>query len=111
MARLAVIALVFAGLMAVAAAQNVQVPYTCDGAKQIGTVKNACNLLCKCAGALNSAYQEAYMQQTCINLCNQCNAAAQKCKSGEPLPQACAAGKNIKEVNQCITTFLKSRSG
>lgn len=79
----------------------------------ISTVKNACNLLCTCAGSLNRAYATQNMKNFCIRTCNACSAAAQKCKGkGQPLPKECSAGTNIKEVNTCINTFLASqRSG
>jgi hypothetical protein len=117
MARQTLIALVLAsvlvaGMAADASRSLQQAKYDCDGAKQINSVPNACGLLCKCAGALNKAYAAASMQNFCLKTCNQCAAAAKKCKGkGQPLPQECAAGSNFKEVNTCINTFLASQKG
>ncbi|KAF6243419.1 hypothetical protein COO60DRAFT_1631569 [Scenedesmus sp. NREL 46B-D3] len=119
MARLAVISLVLCALLASAYAsesgrsllqnQRLTATYDCNGAKQIGTVKNACNLLCTCAGSLNKAYATPNMKKQCMQLCNACQAAAKSCKPGSALPQACRAGQSIKEVNTCINTFLKAQ--
>jgi hypothetical protein len=83
--------------------------YDCNGAKRIGTVKNACTLLCTCAGSLNRAYATQTMKNTCLKMCNACQTAAKTCAPGSALPQACRAGQGIKEVNTCITTFLRAQ--
>lgn len=119
MARQTLIALVLASVLVAGMAtdasrslQGVNVKYDCDGAKQINSVPNACGLLCQCAGTLNKAYAAASLQKYCLNTCNQCAAAAKKCKGkGQPLPKECTAGTNIKEVNTCINSFLASRNG
>lgn len=115
MARHTLIALVLASLLvaglAADAGRTLQqaVTYDCNGAKQINSVGNACSLLCTCAGSLNKAYATSSMKAFCMSTCGKCAAAGATCKPGSPLPSACSAGTSIKEVNTCITTFLKSR--
>jgi hypothetical protein len=117
MAKQTLIALVLASLLVAGLAADAgrslqQAKYNCDGAKQINTVPNACKLLCTCAGSLNKAYTAANLQAFCLKTCNQCAAAAQKCKGkGQPLPKECAAGTSIPEVNTCINTFLNAQKG
>ncbi|KAF8059213.1 hypothetical protein HT031_005385 [Scenedesmus sp. PABB004] len=117
MAKHAVVALVFACMLVAGMAADTgrglqqAVKYDCNGAKQINSVKGACNLLCTCAGSLNALYNSPNMKAMCTSICNNCAAAAQKCAPGSPLPRECSAGTSIKEVNTCITTFLRARSG
>lgn len=84
------------------------ITYDCAGAKRISTVKNACSLLCSCAGSLNKAYNTPAMLKFCNDSCAKCSAAAATCKNNQ-LPKECAMGRGIKEVNTCITTFLKAQ--
>ncbi|WIA18334.1 hypothetical protein OEZ85_009799 [Tetradesmus obliquus] len=119
MAKSAVVALVLCALLASAFAAetgrnlqqagNIKITYDCNGAKQMGTVKNACSLLCTCAGSMNRAFNTPAMKTQCQNMCNACQTAAKTCAPGSPLPQACRAGQGIKEVNTCITAFLRAQ--
>lgn len=114
MAKHTLVALVLASLLvaglAADASRNLQqaVTYDCNGAKQINRVKNACNLLCTCAGSLNKAYATTNMKNFCLKSCDSCSKAAQKC-TGNQLPKECEAGRNIKEIGTCINTFLASQ--
>lgn len=69
-------------------------------------VNDACGLLCKCATAIDKAYSES----DCKKMCGSCLDDVKKCSSG-PLPSSCSTGSGNKAVNQCISTYLKSRSG
>lgn len=111
----ALVAVVLATLLVASLAADTgrslkQVKYDCDGAKEIAKVNNACKLLCDCAASLRKTATDAEKKQ-CSDSCASCESAAKTCKSGGPLPDACKAGQGVKEVDQCINTFLKSRSG
>lgn len=80
---------------------------TCDEAKQMLTVNNACDTLCKCATAIDKKYSVS----ECTGLCGKCLDAIKACKPGDKLPGACAEGTTNKAVDTCITSFLKARSG
>lgn len=89
------------------------VPFDCNGAKQIGKVANACNLLCACAGALDKSLTAATKDKEvarCKDQCNSCSKEAETCKPGSGLPKACEEGQKNQWVKQCISTYLKSQS-
>jgi hypothetical protein len=91
-----------------------QASYDCKAAKGIGNVKDACKLLCACAAGLNSKLKPR--ESFCLNQCEKCKsaAAAQDCSKNSALPSACNEGRNGeggKEVDQCITTFLRASAG
>jgi hypothetical protein len=91
-----------------------EIPFDCNGAKQIGKVSNACNLLCTCAGALDKSLTSATKDKEvarCKDQCAACNKEAESCKPGTGLPKACEEGQKNQWVKQCITTYLKSTSG
>jgi len=73
-------------------------------------VKDACKLLCDCAASLRKTATDAE-KKDCMTTCGQCEKEANACKSGTGLPDACKRGQGVKEVDQCINTFLKSRRG
>jgi len=111
----ALVAVVLATLLVASLAADTgrslkQVKYDCDGAKEISKVNNACKLLCDCAASLRKTATQKE-KDDCLKMCGQCEVAAKACKSGTGLPDACKAGQGVKEIDQCVNTFLKSRSG
>jgi len=106
----ALVAVVFATLLvaSLAAQTALSQNFDCKGAKEINKVNNACKLLCDCAANLNKSYKEDDKKR-CNTTCEKCKSEANSCKEGSGLPEACKEGQGVKEVNQCITTFLKSR--
>lgn len=88
--------------------------FNCDGAKQIGKVNNACNLLCQCAAALDKSLvgdKKKSETDRCLKQCGDCSKAAETCKPGSGLPSACQEGQQNQYVKQCINTYLKSTQG
>jgi len=111
----ALVAVVLATLLVASLAADTgrslkQVKYDCDGAKEIAKVNNACKLLCDCAASLRKTATDKE-KKDCMDQCSKCEGAAKSCKPGSGLPDACKQGQGVKEVDQCINTFLKSRQG
>jgi len=110
----ALVALVLATLLVAGLAadsgRSLLQSYDCNGAKEIAKVNNACKLLCDCAASLRKTATQAD-KDGCLKSCESCKSEANSCKPGSALPASCKAGQGVKEVDQCIQTFLKSRSG